>query len=181
MINVPRKNPVNRGRQKGAITMFSAVLILILLTEMILYAVQVGVFEQRKSANEVMQKLSFHAADSGIQQAKQFIARNSTFVVDEWITEGRWQLCENRTDDNGTDPCYGEPIQALRDGSYFYSFSGYDTGITCPPGADARELPLCWSELGAGTAERVEVFALLCMLNINPDPTATPRVISPNG
>jgi Tfp pilus assembly protein PilX len=49
------RNPRHRERQKGALTMFSAVLILILLTEMIFYAVQVGVFEQRKSSNEMNQ------------------------------------------------------------------------------------------------------------------------------
>ena len=62
----------NNGRlprkQKGAYTMFSAVLILILLTEMIIYAVQTGVFEQRKSANEMRQKEAFHIADSEFQE-----------------------------------------------------------------------------------------------------------------
>ena len=40
------KQAFQRKRQKGAITMFSAILILILLTELILYATQVGIFEQ---------------------------------------------------------------------------------------------------------------------------------------
>ena len=60
--------------------MFSAVLILILLTEMIIYAVQVGVFEQRKSGNEMRQKIAFHTADSGLQQAKEFLRANSIFI-----------------------------------------------------------------------------------------------------
>ena len=38
-------------RQNGAVTMFSAVLILLLLTEMVIYAVSVGLFEQRKSGS----------------------------------------------------------------------------------------------------------------------------------
>ena len=47
MTSFKTKNPVLKNAQKGAITMFSAILILILLTEMVIYALQVGVFEQR--------------------------------------------------------------------------------------------------------------------------------------
>lgn len=165
---------LNRHRQKGAITMFSAVLILILLTEMILYAVQVGVFEQRKSANEMQQKISFHVADSGIQQAKQFISANSGSLVDEWRTEGRWQLCNPGSD--VTDPCFGEPVDLLRADTYFYSFdpASYPTGACTPD--NANELPLCWDELGAGTDQQLVTHALLCMLNIDPDPLATSKI-----
>ncbi len=91
MRNIIYRNPRHRSRQKGAITMFSAVLILILLTEMIIYAVQVGVFEQRKSSNEMKQKLAFHTADSAIQVAKQFMSANATLassaIVDKRPTE----------------------------------------------------------------------------------------------
>ena len=93
------------GRQKGAVTMFSAILILILLTEMLIYAVQVGVFEQRKSGNEMRQKQAFHAAETGIQFAQSYLldnAFNLTFPgADGWLSDdflddggsGRWVLC----------------------------------------------------------------------------------------
>ena len=75
--------------QRGAITMFSAVLILILLTEVILYSAQVGVFEQRKSANDVRQKQAFHAAEAGMQHAKEFFlvhaASLSAAKVGGWL------------------------------------------------------------------------------------------------
>ena len=61
------------SRQRGALTMLSAVLILILLTEMVLYAAQVGVFEQRKSGNELRQKQAFHAAEVGIQRGQEYL------------------------------------------------------------------------------------------------------------
>ena len=99
---------VLRGRQRGAITMFTAVLILILLTEMIIYAVQVGVFDQRKSSNEMMQKLAFHTADSGIQQAKQLMSVNalrtvSASLADGWMAPGaeRCQPCSGVTGTSG--------------------------------------------------------------------------------
>ena len=93
--------------------MITAVLILILLTELIFYAVQVGVFEQRKSSNELDQKQAFHTADRAIQVAKQFFSANSTlagsYIVDQradgtdgWLAqtaERRWQSCAGITDE----------------------------------------------------------------------------------
>jgi hypothetical protein len=143
--------------------MFTAVLILILLTEMIIYAVHVGVFEQRKSANDMKQKLAFHTADSGVQQAKQFFTANISRVSSSTITGGwlnaaslRWEACPDLSG-QGLHPCYGEPVKALRDGSYFYSFDGSD------------ELPLNPDALTASASETVAQHALLCMLEIDRD------------
>jgi len=81
------------GKQRGAMTMFSAILILILLTELVLYATQVGVFEQRKSANDVRQKQAFHAAEAGLQNAKEFFLANAQRLSypgeSGWLESGR--------------------------------------------------------------------------------------------
>ena len=61
------------SRQKGALTMFSAVLILILLTGLVIYAAQVGVFEQRKSGNEMRHKQAIHSAQVGIPIGKKYL------------------------------------------------------------------------------------------------------------
>jgi len=154
--------------------MFSAVLILILLTAMTLYAVQVGVFEQRKSANEMMQKLSFHTADSGIQQAKHFFAANGLSIANEWMpggTDPRWTECGTMTG-TGIHPCFGEPVQDLRNGSYFYSFDAA-AYPACDPDAD-NELPNCWDDLPRSLNEKVTMHALLCMLEI--DRSQNPQV-----
>jgi Tfp pilus assembly protein PilX len=58
--------------QAGVMTTFTGVLILVLLTLMMFFAIRVGVFEQRVSSNEMRQKLAFHAAESGIHHAKEF-------------------------------------------------------------------------------------------------------------
>ena len=55
----------HRNRQTGGMTIFTAVLVLIVLTLMIFYAARVGLFEQAVSANDVRQKLAFHAAGFG--------------------------------------------------------------------------------------------------------------------
>ena len=161
------RNARLRRNQRGAITMFTAVLILILLTEMVIFATQVGVFEQRKSANEMNQKLAFHKADSALQMAKQFMTANayhaaSSSLTDGWLATGttRWQACTgSETKDH---PCWAEPVAAFRDGdgtsgrgSYFYSFGG------------SNELPIDPDALGGSATENVTVHALLCMLEID--------------
>lgn len=143
--------------------MFSAILILILLTEMIIYAVQVGVFEQRKSSNEMRQKLAFHTADSGIQQAKQFFTLYATEVAEQdgWLAS-RWQPCPGSV--AASHPCSAEPVEAFRSNSYFYSFEGSDE---LPASANPLELSLDASQFDTGEGRNVTLHALMCMLKID--------------
>lgn len=170
------------GKQKGAYTMFSAVLILILLTEMIIYAVQTGVFEQRKSANEMRQKEAFHIADSAIEFGKEFLLANSIFVpsaVDDLLPDGtdgwlsasdlRWLECSTADLSNIAHPCYAEPADNdtdypadLRNNMYFYS-----DGTTNADGMPI--LPIDVSGLLADATQQVSAHALLCMLEIDRD------------
>lgn len=170
------------AKQRGALTMISAVLILILLTEMVIYAAQVGVFEQRKSGNEVRQKQAFHAAELGIQRAQQFLLSNALDMTSQstatgWLSEdylaaggtGRWTPCLGR-DESGDPhqnwhPCYGEALDGdngganLRDDSYFYSEDGTTPTAIPIPIADGEVLM-------DRTTEASEVYALLCMLDV---------------
>ncbi|MBT8053865.1 MAG: hypothetical protein HKN57_04555, partial [Xanthomonadales bacterium] len=95
--------------QSGVMTTFTGVLILVLLTLMMFFAIRVGVFEQRVSSNEMRQKLAFHAAESGIHHAKEYIRQHAPLVasteediwtgtVDGWLAETaqkRWQKCSD--------------------------------------------------------------------------------------
>ena len=165
------------GRQRGALTMFSAVMILLLLSELIIYAVSGGVVEQYKSANDMRQKLALHAAESGLNHGREFIFANRPLVVspvtdllpngaDGWFSTGaeRWQRCsdEDLSAGYGSHPCFAESITALRDGSYYYFFAG------------STELPLDTDAIITGTTEQVAVQALLCMTEM--DFTADPVV-----
>ena len=58
-----------RNRQTGGLTVFTAVMVLILLTLMIFYAARVGLFSQRISANEVRQKIAFNAAEAAVLES----------------------------------------------------------------------------------------------------------------
>lgn len=183
------------GRQKGALTMFSAVLILILLTEMILYAVQVGVFEQRKSANEMRQKEAFHLADAAVQFGKEFMVANANLISvgvddvredgsDGWLppsSNPRWRPCADADLSalKGQHPCFGEPADNeddfradLRGEMYFYMSD---------PSGDPNDLSLAELPMGTavtdalvGASEQVSLYALLCMFDL--DRTVSPVV-----
>lgn len=163
--------------------MFSAVLILILLTEMVLYATQVGVFEQRKSGNELRQKQAFHAAELGIQRAQDYLLSNVLDVTSQndtggWLSEthlsgggtGRWIPCDGRDESNDPHPnwhpCYGEGLDGdtgepnLREDSFFYSEDGVNPAQI--PILIADGLPLM-----DRATESSEVYALLCMLDVD--------------
>ena len=158
------------GRQRGFLTVFTGVLILVMLTLMMIYAIRVGVAEQRMSANEVRQKLALHAAEAGIQHAKEFFIANSALVAsdridklpdgtDGWLAPGaeRWLPCSgvDLSAGHGTHPCFAEPDLARRADSYFYSFGG------------VSEVALATNAILPGTAEEVTVQALLCKLMVS--------------
>jgi hypothetical protein len=183
------------GRQRGAMTMFTAVLILILLTELVLYATQVGVFEQRKSANDARQKQAFHAAEAGLQNAKEFFLANVQFLSypgeNGWLDLGsgteRWAACIEDPEFDFDDPdphhpCAGEGFpdtEAFADlrssveaGTYYYSFNDDlnpqedDTLLPIDTMADEDTDPDLLDRLEP-LGERVEVQALLCVLDLN--------------
>jgi len=166
--------------QSGVLTTFTGILILVLLTLMMFFAIRVGVFEQRVSSNELRQKRAFHAAESGIQHAKEFFKANSIVLAsdienmlgdgtDGWLwdsgTNARWEPCSDAglvLTGTGDHPCFAEPDVDRRDDLYFWS---WNNSIHVPVGDIA---------LPAGGTETVDVQALLCVLVI--DNNASPPV-----
>ncbi|MGD8357269.1 MAG: hypothetical protein PVJ33_14970 [Lysobacterales bacterium] len=184
--------------QRGAITLFSAVLILILLTEVILYATQVGIFEQRKSANDMRQKQAFHAAEAGLEKAREFFLANAELVSypgsNGWLDTGsataRWLPCDATLAADPNHPCSGETFPAgdFKDdhvipGTYYYSFADAtnpqddDTLLPLKTAAADNDLVERLNALG----ETVEVQALLCVLDIDPNQTTPVQGCIPHG
>lgn len=163
--------------QRGMLTIFTGVLILVMLTLMMIYGVRTGVAEQRVSADDVRQKLALHAAEAGIQQGKEYFIANSVLIAsdridklpdgsDGWLAVGaeRWLPCSSvdLQAGRGSHPCYAESNLDRRAESYFYFHN------------NSTELPLGTNDILPGTGEEVSVYALLCKLVL--DEHATPPV-----
>lgn len=138
-----------RNRQTGGLTVFTAIMVLIILTMMVLYAARAGLFEQRVSANELRQKVAFHAAEAAIDQGAEYLLANKELLLssavatfpdgaggttrDGWAAS-KWTQCLTNVDDP-THPCGGNP--AMSPESYFYNDSGYGVfDVIIPGGAE---------------------------------------------
>jgi hypothetical protein len=178
------------GLQQGVITTFTGVLILVLLTLMMFFAIRVGVFEQRVSANDARQKLAFHTAESGINAGKEFIRTHSALVAsdqedllttgaDGWLadtTDTRWQQCSlaglDLAGGSGDHPCFGESNPDQRAATYYYSFDSSTGAAPTSDFDDFTELDLDTGSIIPGDTENVRVEALLCVLEIKDDKSA---------
>jgi hypothetical protein len=166
------KRHFNPGRQSGLVTTFTGILILVLLTLMMFFAMRVGVFEQRVSSNEFRQKRAFHAAESGIQHAKEFFRANAQLLAssrpdtlsdgtDGWLAPDNehWTPCSEAglslLEGSGSHPCFAEPRPERRGNLYFWSLNG------------STIVPVDSEALLPGETEAVEVEALLCVLNVD--------------
>jgi hypothetical protein len=182
-----RLNSINPRYQSGILTTFTGVLILVLLTLMMFFAIRVGVFEQRVSSNDMRQKDAFHAAESGIQHAKEFFREtkvNALIATDKedflpngddgWLadtSEKRWKSCDPDDGEWSTSdqshPCYGEPSSDRRSTMFFYEFPDAS-------GSASTRLPIDTDTILNDPTEDVDVYALLCVLNV--DATMDPPV-----
>jgi hypothetical protein len=82
------------GRQDGVLTIFSAVLVLFLMTVMLIYASRVTVFDQRVSNNEQRYRVAFNLAESAAQATLEMIEAAGPAVTSSsgW-RNGTWQNC----------------------------------------------------------------------------------------
>ncbi len=170
------------GRQRGALTIFTAVFVLILMTLMLMYATRVGVFEQRVSSNEMRQKLAFHAAETALQQAIEYLLANNTLANSSdpeaspdglntdppgfrvgWffddVATRRWRPCADADVSNDYHPCGGD-VSATAESFY------YDTDND---NSTRESMPINTGALAANTAARA--MATACILAFAEDGT----------
>lgn len=166
--------------ERGALTVFTAILVLILMTLLMVYATRSGLLETRISGNEVRQKQAFHVAEAAVDQGIMYLLSNSSLVLssqvdkfpdgsgftrDGWFAAGnlRWQPCPLTPDDD--HPCGGDV--AATAGSFFYDTDGDVSTI--------EGLPVNTIDFPAGTTARMS--ALLCFVDFsNP---ANPCITTP--
>jgi hypothetical protein len=145
-------------------------LVLIIMTLMIVYAVRVGLFETQMSANDVRQKAAFHVAEAAVDQGVMYLLANANVLLsqradafpdgtlngmtkDGWLVPGsaNWIPCP--ASPAVTHPCGGDPVATL--GSYFYDTDGDATTF--------EAMPL--DETGFPTGVTARLTALLCIIN----------------
>lgn len=160
------------GRQKGGLTIFSAVILLSLLILMLIYSTRIQQAEQRVSANEYRQKIAFHAAESAAEQATEYILANSARVLSAepdaipdgaggthagWFdaTDGVWSACPATA--SADHPCGGQIPAGNLSSSYFFD----DQATTTSGKFDT--IPINTGMLPAETMARVS--AVLCQLD----------------
>ncbi len=171
-VNKYGKSRMGHGGQRGGLTIFSAVLLLILMTIVLVYATRVSVFESRTSGNEVRQKEAFDVAEAAAGQGMMFLLANTnvalssredafpdgtagSFTRDGWLSASgaRWALCP--TTPAATHPCGGDiPAKA---GSYYYDTDG-DTGTI-------ESLPFNDTDFPDGSTARIS--ALMCFIDLD--------------
>jgi len=117
------------------LTIFSAVILLSLLTLMLIYSSQVQKAEQNVSANEYRQKLAFHAAESAADQVMEYMLANNFRILSAetdavsdgsggvragWFESltGIWSECPANPAVN--HPCGGDIPAGGMASSYFY-------------------------------------------------------------
>ena len=70
--------------------LFVVVVLLLLASVMSLFAMNVGVFEQRASGNDVRAKLVNEVAEAGLAQGMEYLRENSTLLT---TIAGNWEKC----------------------------------------------------------------------------------------
>jgi hypothetical protein len=160
--------------QKGGMTIFAAVVLLSLMTLMLVYASRTQMSEQRISANEYQQKLAFHAAETGVEQALEYMLANSARVLSAspaaapdgsggtrpgWYNDGArlWTACP--ANPGLTHPCGGELAAGNGPTSFFY-----DNPATGTAGS-YDFLPLSPGVLPQNSTFRVT--AIMCQLDFD--------------
>ncbi|GAB3390824.1 hypothetical protein [Lysobacter fragariae] len=84
----PYRSP-NDGRQQGA-ALLVAVILLLLAGLISILALNVGVFEQRSSGNDLRAKVVKQVAEAGLTQGFEYLMRANSTMLDDTT---KWELC----------------------------------------------------------------------------------------
>ena len=190
MSDITQSKTHPRRYQSGMVTTFTGVMILVLLTLMMFFAIRVGVFEQRVSGNEMRQKLAFHVAESGINHAKELLEAEGSLVANMddlgggtfgWLrgdNNGRWKSCAQWANSTiggygnlntvvNPEPAYSETIMRHP------CWGGYDPALRqfqyYYEESDGNRTLVDTNAIIASTSEQVTVEALLCVLDVVED------------
>lgn len=171
----------SRTRQSGNV-LIVVVVLLLLASVMTLFALNVGLFEQRSSGNDLRSKLVTEVAEAGLAEGMEYLRQNSGAIG----TAGNWQRC---TDADTTFPCgaivpnsnvqttdaAGNVVTvnvARRSSMYYWNGGGFDfDGDGSVSGWETRMLPItpAIATTGNGFRARYGVAPVLCRVAYKDD------------
>ena len=158
--------------ERGSLTIFTAIMVLILMTLMVVYATRVSVFETKDSGNEVRQKEAFQVAEAAVDQGIMYFQSNAAkilsarenvfpdgtgFTGDGWFVAGnaRWALCTAAKVVLANHPCGGAVPSPV--GSFYYDDPATNTGVD--------SLPI--NEVGFPTGTTARMSAVMCFVGLS--------------
>ncbi|MFC5569594.1 hypothetical protein ACFPN1_05925 [Lysobacter yangpyeongensis] len=164
----------NRNPQTGNVLLV-VVLLLLLVSVMTLFALNVGLFEQRSSGNDLRAKLVTEVAEAGLAEGMEYLHQNANFITDE----SKWTACD---DADTTFPCGAiqpnSQVQTVDAGGNkitvtvtrrstmrYWNGGGYDfDGSGAVSGWEAKMLPFnhAIATTGNGFPARYGVGPVLC-------------------
>lgn len=159
-------------RQSGTV-LIVVIMLLLLASVLTFFTLNVGVFEQQTSGNDLKAKVVSEMADAGLSQGAEYLHQNYSVLTDNSGTY--WRHClANET----TFPCGSVPA-ARRASMYVWKYLGHDfdsSGSTS--GWENRMLPIkaanTISSAGNGFGVQYGVGAVLCRVaykTLPSDPT----------
>ena len=164
-----QRYPGTLAYQKGITTLLTGMFILLLMTIMTFFAVNVGLFEQRTSANEYRAKQAFKSSEAGLNNVVEYIRANDNLVsqgTNGWFNAGsmRWTAissaaCDALTqDDDPFDPCAYMSPSLVALGGTLYKYSNSNPSPDRNPTNDFLMPPTIMGLQGGG---QFQVIALL--------------------
>jgi Tfp pilus assembly protein PilX len=174
-----RRTELNAGSQRGT-TLVVALVLILLASLLAFFALNVGLYGQRTSANDVRARLVQQAAESGISQGIEYFRANFTTALDP-TDATQWTQCSAG---DTTFPCNVAPVCANGAGSTSCTSTGlqrrgnmfkYTKGASydvngngsTTDAIDSNSLPLdrtIGTTVGNGFNVNYGVGALLCMV-----------------
>ena len=131
MYRIDRGVQLNVRRQQGT-TLVVALILVLLATLLGLFAMNVGLFGQRTSANDMRARLVQQAAEAGLSQGVEYF-RNNRSVFSDPTASSSWELCDAN---DTTFPC--GTVEQCPGVGYSDSKGGTSTSLTACTGGLKR-------------------------------------------
>jgi Tfp pilus assembly protein PilX len=147
-------------RQSGTV-LIVVIMLLLLASVMTFFALNVGVFEQHTSGNDLKAKTVQEMADAGLSQGAEYLRQHSSYLTNT----SKWTAC---TASDTSFPCGSVPLSSRRSTMYYFSGGGYDFDQSggAPTGWETKMLPIDSSNAvttaGNGFGVNYGVGAVLC-------------------